>query len=52
MISERTRELMEDAANVRELDLIQVKGKSKPTRVLNCFRALIRRLIIRALMRA
>ena len=33
MISERTLELAGDAAAVRELDLIRVKGKHEPTRV-------------------
>ena len=33
MISERTRVLAGDAAQVRELDLIRVKGKHEPTRV-------------------
>ena len=33
MISERTRELAGDSAQVRELDLIRVKGKHEPTRV-------------------
>ncbi|MGB0670750.1 MAG: adenylate/guanylate cyclase domain-containing protein [Rhodospirillales bacterium] len=33
MLSERTRDLAGDAAPVRELDLIRVKGKAQPTRV-------------------
>lgn len=33
MISERTRELAGDSFMTRELDLIRVKGKAKPTRV-------------------
>ena len=33
ILSERTRELAGDAAHVRELDLIRVKGKAEPTRI-------------------
>ncbi len=33
MLSERTRALAGDAVQVRELDLIRVKGKAEPTRV-------------------
>jgi len=33
LVSERTRDLAGDAAAVREIDLIRVKGKEKPTRI-------------------